>query len=169
MAIDGITTATPLSSMKFDKVFADTGSMFLGNIGGSIGETSVIAVLIGGLFLIVLGIANWRIPVSMIIGTIIFGGLFWLIDPATYPTPWFHLFAGGFMFGAMFMATDMVTSPVTGKGMWIFGSGIALIMIVIRLFGGLPEGVMYSILLMNATVPLINRYTRPRIFGEAKA
>ncbi len=169
MAIDGVTSATPLSAMKFDKVFADTGSMFIGNIGGSLGETSAIAVLIGGIFLIVLGIANWRIPVSMIVGAVVIGGVFWLIDPATYPAPWFHIFAGGFMFGAMFMATDMVTSPITGKGMWIFGIGISLFTIIIRLFGGLPEGVMYSILLMNATVPLINRYTRPRIFGEVKA
>jgi H+/Na+-translocating ferredoxin:NAD+ oxidoreductase subunit D len=168
-AIDGVTTATPLSAMKFDKIFADNTSMFMGNVGGSMGETSALAVLIGGAFLIAFGVANWRIPLSMTVGTLIFGGLFWLIDPAIYPNPIFHLLAGGFMFGALFMATDMVTSPITSKGMWIFGLGIALMMVLIRLFGGLPEGVMYSILFMNGTVPLINKYTRPRIFGEQRA
>jgi electron transport complex protein RnfD len=101
----------------------------------------------------------------MIVGIFLFGGIFNVIDPAKYPPPIFHLFAGGFMLGAFFMATDYVTSPVTSKGMWIYGLGISLVIVIIRLFGGVPEGVMYSILFMNAFVPLINRYTIPKPFG----
>jgi electron transport complex protein RnfD len=166
-AADTVTSATPLSAFKFDKVAADFSNLFLGNVSGSIGETSALAILLGGLFLIFAGIANWRVPLAMTIGVIIFGGIFWVVDPAAYPNPLFHITAGGFLFGALFMATDWVTSPLTSKGMWIYGLGIALIMVLIRLFGGLPEGVMYSILFMNGFVPMINRYTQPRIFGEA--
>jgi electron transport complex protein RnfD len=166
-AVDSVTSATPLAAFKFDKIFADTSSMAIGNIGGSLGETSAIAVLLGGIFLISIGIVNWRIPLSMVIGIFIFGGIFWLINPQ-YPSPVFHIFAGSFLFGAMFMATDWVTSPVTNKGMWIFGLGISLVLVVIRIYGGLPEGVMYSILFMNGFVPLINKYTTPRIFGVEK-
>ncbi len=166
-AVDSVTSATPLAALKFDKIFTDTASMTIGNIGGSLGETSAIAVLIGGIFLIAVGIVNWRIPLSMIIGMLVFGGIFWLIDPQN-PTPVFHIFAGSFLFGAMFMATDWVTSPITNKGMWIFGFGISFVLIIIRIYGGLPEGVMYSILFMNGFVPLINRYTKPTIFGVAK-
>lgn len=171
-AVDGVTTATPLSIAKFGDEAAraglDLGSMFFGNIGGSIGETSALAILLGGGFLIAIGIVNWRVPLSMTVGVLVFGGIFWIIDPVTYQNPLFHLFAGGFMFGALYMASDWVTSPLTAKGTWIFGLMIALIIVVIRLFGGLPEGVMYAILIMNGFVPLINRYTRPAIFGEAK-
>jgi len=165
---DAVSKATPLSSLKFDGIPAAIQPMFFGNIGGSIGETSALAILIGGIFLLVFGIANWRIPLSMIIGILVFGALIWLINPAKYPDPIYHLFSGGFLFGAFFMATDWVTSPLTGKGMWIFGFGISLIVVVIRVFGGLPEGVMYAILLMNAVVPIINRYTKPKVFGETK-
>lgn len=165
-AVDGVTTATPLSAFKFDSIVTGSQSLLLGNIGGSIGETSALAVLIGGIILIAIGVVNWRIPVSAIGGVFIFGGLFWLIDSSLYPTPIFHLLAGGFLFGAFFMATDWVTSPLTKKGMWIYGFGIALVLILIRLFGGLPEGVMYSILLMNGFVPLINKFTKPKTFGK---
>lgn len=166
-AVDGITSATPLAALKFDNLVSDQTSMMIGNIGGSLGETSAIAVLVGGIFLIAVGIVNWRIPLSMILGMIIFGGIFWIINPA-YPTPLFHILSGSFLFGAMFMATDWVTSPITNKGMWIFGIGIALVLVIIRVFGGLPEGVMYSILFMNAFVPMINRYTTPITFGAVK-
>jgi electron transport complex protein RnfD len=155
--------------MKFDGVFQDMQNMFIGNVGGSIGETSSLAILIGGIFLIVIGVVNWRVPAAMTIGVLIFGGLFWLIDPAKYPDPFFHIFAGGFLFGALFMATDWVSSPLTAKGMWIFGICISLMIIIVRLFGGLPEGVMYAILFMNAFVPLINKYTQPKVFGEVPA
>jgi len=166
-AVDSVTSATPLAAFKFDKIFTDTVPMAIGNVGGSLGETSAIAVLVGGILLIAVGIVNWRIPLSMIIGMILFGGLFWFINPQN-PSPVFHIFAGSFLFGAMFMATDWVTSPITNKGMWIFGLGISLVLVVIRIYGGLPEGVMYSILFMNGFVPLINRYTKPTIFGVVK-
>ncbi|GAB6281562.1 MAG: RnfABCDGE type electron transport complex subunit D [Ignavibacterium sp.] len=163
--IDSVTSATPLAAFKFDKVLTSIQPLIIGNIGGCIGETSAIALLIGGIFLMAIKIVNWRIPISMILGVIFFGGFFWLIDPIKNPNPFFHLFAGGFLLGAFFMATDWVTSPITKKGMLIYGLLISLLIIVIRLFGGLPEGVMYSILIMNSFVPLINRYTQPKIFG----
>ena len=166
-AVDSVTSATPLAAFKFDKIFTDTVPMAIGNVGGSLGETSAIAVLVGGILLISVRIVNWRIPLSMIIGMFLFGGLFWFINPQN-PSPVFHIFAGSFLFGAMFMATDWVTSPITNKGMWIFGLGISLVLVVIRIYGGLPEGVMYSILFMNGFVPLINRYTKPTIFGVVK-
>ena len=165
---DAVSSATPLSLMKFDHKFASIDNLFMGNIGGSLGETSAIAILIGGGFLLVTGVINYRVPLAMTLSAILFGGIFWLVDPALYPNPIFHIFAGGFLFGAVFMATDWVTSPLFSKGMWIYGISISLMIILIRLFGGLPEGVMYSILLMNAIVPLINKYTKPQIFGEAK-
>lgn len=168
MAVDTVTTATPLSALKFDGVTIGSMNLFWGNVGGSLGETSSLAVLLGGLFLIGAGVVNWRVPAAMILGVLAFGGLFWLIDSTAYPSPIFQLLSGGFLFGTFFMATDWVTSPLTSKGMWIFGLGISFIVVLIRIFGGLPEGVMYAILFMNAFVPLINRYTRSRIFGEAK-
>jgi len=165
---DAVSSATPLSAFKFDSIFAESSNLFFGNVSGSIGETSAFAVLIGGLFLIAAGIVNWRVPAAMILGAVIFGGIFWIINPVKYPDPVFHLFAGGFLFGAFFMATDWVTSPLTQKGMWIFGLGIALMVIFVRIFGGLPEGVMYAILFMNAFGALMNKYTPPKLFGEVK-
>lgn len=167
-SVDTVSSATPLAAFKFDRILTETSSLAIGNVGGSLGETSAIAVLLGGIFLIVVGIVNWRIPVSMIVGVIVFGGVLWLINPQQYPTPIFQIFAGSFLFGAMFMATDWVTSPITNKGMWVFGLGISLVLVVIRIFGGLPEGVMYSILIMNAFVPMINRFTLPQTFGAVK-
>lgn len=171
-APDAITSATPLSAWKFvdggKPFFTATENLFYGNIGGSIGETSALAILLGGALLFVLKIANWRVPAAMVVGMLVFGGIFHLLNPANYPAPVDQIFMGGFLFGAIFMATDWVSSPVTNKGMYIYGLGIALIIVMIRLFGGLPEGVMYAILLMNGFVPLINRYTRPVIFGEEK-
>jgi len=166
--IDGFSSATPLSLMKFDNKFEPINNLFLGNVAGSLGETSAIAILIGGIFLLVTGVINYRIPLAMVLSAIIFGGIFWLLNPTNYPNPLFHIFSGGFLFGAVFMATDWVTSPLYAKGMWIFGFAIAIFVILIRLFGGLPEGVMYSILLLNGFVPLINKYTKPRIFGREK-
>ena len=175
LSVDAVSSATPLAIMKFREAgvaaldaMTPYNEMLLGTTAGSLGETSAIAVLIGGAILLFTKVANWRIPLSMALGAVLLGGVFWLIDPALYPNPLFHLLSGGFLFGALFMATDLVTSPLTGKGMWYFGAGIGILTVLIRLFGGLPEGVMYSILLMNATVPLINRWTQPRIFGEAK-
>jgi electron transport complex protein RnfD len=138
-AVDSITSATPLSAYKFDKVLTQIQQMIVGNIGGSIGETSAIAILLGGIFLIVVGIVNWRVPVAMILGMIITSGIFWIIDPTKYPNPLFQIFAGGFLLGTFFMATDWVTSPITKKGMWIFGICISILVFTIRTFGGYPK------------------------------
>ncbi len=166
--VDAVSQATPLGLFKFGdptQFLGDIGTqkLLLGNVGGCIGETSAAAIIIGGLILALTRVANWQIMVSMILGGAVFGGAFHLAGIG--PSPLFHVLSGGFLFGAVFMATDYVSSPTTPRGQWIFGLGIALLTILIRLFGGLPEGVMYSILLMNATVPLIDRYTRPTIYG----
>jgi electron transport complex protein RnfD len=146
-------------------MIADTTSMFWGNIGGSLGETSALAILIGGLFLILIGVVNWRVPSAMIAGMLIFASIFWFIDPVKYPSPLFQLLSGGFLFGTFFMATDWVTSPITKSGMIIYGFAISFLVVMIRIFGGLPEGVMYAILIMNALVPTINKLTPPKAFG----
>ena len=166
--VDAVSQATPLGLFKFGEPVefaADiaTKKLLLGNVGGCIGETSAVAIIIGAVILLATRVAHWQITVSMLLGGVVFGGAFYLAGVG--PSPVFHILSGGFLFGAVFMATDYVTSPTTPRGQWIFGGGIALLTIVIRLFGGLPEGVMYSILLMNAAVPLINRATPPRIFG----
>jgi len=176
-AIDVVTTATPLGEMKTHLLIKDSlegftmGDLwnpFIGNIGGSIGETSVIALLLGAGFLLYRGYITWHIPITFIGTVFILSGLFWLINPDQYMNPLFHILTGGLMLGAFYMATDMVTSPVTNRGMMVFGVGCGVISIIIRLFGGYPEGVSYSILLMNAATPLIDRYTRPMTFGWRK-
>jgi len=159
--VDGVSSATPLSQMKMEGIATDTWNLFVGQIGGSLGETSAIALLLGFSYLLYKGYVNWRIPLAMV-GTVFLGTFAFGSDPI------FHLFAGGLMLGALFMATDMVSSPTTKLGRWIFGLGAGLLVVIIRLWGGYPEGVMYSILLMNTAVPLINRYTRPRSLGEVR-
>jgi electron transport complex protein RnfD len=168
-SVDAVSAATPLGAFKFEKALTPYFDMFIGNVGGCIGETSSLAILLGGAILLIRQAADWRIPVSLLVTVACFGGLFYLADPTQYPTPLFHLLGGGLLFLAFFMATDMVTSPVTIKGAWIFGIGAGVIVVIIRLFGGLPEGAMYAILLMNAFTPLIDRYSRPRFFGEKVA
>ncbi len=165
-AVDTVTGATPLGLMKFEGIGTHLKPLLFGNIGGCLGETSAIAILIGGLVLVILKYADWRIPLSYIGTVFLFSGALWLIDPAAYPDPLFMILSGGLMLGAFFMATDMVTSPVTPAGTWIYGIGMGVILVVIRIWGGLPEGVMYSILFMNGLVPLLNRWTRPKYFGE---
>ncbi|MCF7806909.1 MAG: RnfABCDGE type electron transport complex subunit D [Candidatus Marinimicrobia bacterium] len=167
--LDGVTAATPLGLFKFEQTTTELTGLLTGNISGSLGETSALAVLAGGLYLLIRKYADWRIPLSYLLSVFLISGIFWLISPEVYPSPVFHLFSGGLMLGAFFMATDMVTSPVTAAGAWIFGAGAGLVLVLIRLFGGLPEGVMYSILFMNAFTPIINRYTRPKFFGEIRA
>jgi Na+-translocating ferredoxin:NAD+ oxidoreductase subunit D len=162
---DATTAATPLALMKFEQTLTPYWKLLLGNIGGCLGETSALAILLGGAYLLYKKYIDWRIPASYLGTVAVFGAILWLVDPNQYPDPLFHLLAGGLMLGAWFMATDMVTSPITPLGSWIFGAGAGLLVIIIRLFGGLPEGVMYSILIMNSVTPLINRYTRPKVFG----
>jgi electron transport complex protein RnfD len=174
LKVDIATFATPLGNLKFQSAIAHgpltpLQDLFWGNVGGCIGETSAVALLIGGMYLLLRRTIDWRIPVGNLLSLAIFTGAFWLANPAKYASPLFHLLAGGFLLGALFMATDMVTSPVTRRAAWIYALGIGFLTGLIRLAGGYPEGVMYSILLMNAFVPLLNRYIRPRILGQRRA
>ena len=175
---DATTSATPLGAIK-ENVLKDgtTGMEFtweyftdlmFGNVMGSLGETSVIALLLGALLLLWKGYINWRVPVSFIGSVFLFTGVFFLLDPSGVASPVFHVVSGGLIIGAFFMATDMVTSPVTLKAMWVFGIGCGVLTAVIRLWGGYPEGVSFAILIMNATVPLLDRYLKPKVFGEKR-
>ncbi|MFZ2052983.1 MAG: RnfABCDGE type electron transport complex subunit D [Candidatus Aminicenantales bacterium] len=171
LKVDLATFATPLGNLKFQDAVAQgtlapLRDLFLGNIGGCLGETSAIALLIGGIYLLLKRTIDWRIPLGSVISLGLFSGAFWLADPGRYASPLFHLLGGGFLIGALFMATDMVTSPVTSRATWIYALGIGIVIGIIRLFSGYPEGVMYSILFMNTFVPLLNHYLRPRILGE---
>lgn len=173
LSVDAITFATPLGNLKFEAALVEgtltpVKDLFWGNVGGSLGETSAIALLIGAAFLFYKKAIDWKIPAGIILSLTVFTGIFWLVSPGTYATPLFHLMAGGVIIGAFFMATDMVTSPITPMGTWIFALGIGGLVGVIRLFGGLAEGVMFSILFMNMLVPLLNRFSRPRILGERR-
>jgi electron transport complex protein RnfD len=163
--VDAVTAATPLARMKFDAAPTALGDLLLGTTAGALGETSALLILLCGAYLAARRVLNWRIPVSIFATVLVFGGVLRWVDPGIYPTPWFHLFSGGLVLGAVFMATDPVTSPITQRGCWVFGIGIGVLVLVIRLFGGLPEGVMFAILLMNAVTPLINRMTQARVYG----
>ncbi len=175
--IDTVSSATPLGKMKESLLLkgdlsdiADISWIdpFLGYVGGSVGEISAGALTIGGLYLIARRVITWHIPASFL-GTILaIAALFHQIDPTKYASPLFHLVTGGLILGAFFMATDLVTSPVTHRGMLIFGAGCGLITMMIRYWGGYPEGVSFSILLMNAATPLIDRWVKPRTFGTGK-
>ncbi|MDM8569675.1 RnfABCDGE type electron transport complex subunit D [Thiotrichales bacterium HSG1] len=163
---DTISTATPLGLMKFEQQVTPWSNLIFGNSSGSFGETCGLLIILAGLYLILRRAIDWRIPVAILGSVAIFTGLLFTYDSNIYPSPMFSVFSGGLLFGTFFMATDPVTSPLTPKGTWIFGIGIGIIVVLIRVFGGFPEGVMYAILLMNATVPLIERYTQPRPFGH---
>ncbi len=174
---DATTGATPLGIMKeglrnsetIDNIMKNIPSsmdMFYGKMGGSLGEVAAIALILGFLYLIAKKIITWHIPVSVIGTVFIFTGILWLANPEQNADPVFHLLTGGLLLGAIFMATDYVTSPMTPKGMIIFGIGIGLLTVIIRRYGAYPEGVQFAILIMNAFVPLINSYTKPKRFGE---
>lgn len=166
--VDLVTAATPLGLMKFEHQGTDPLALFLGNVGGSLGETSALLILLGGAYLAWKGYLDWRVPVSILATVFLFSGVLFAVDSSRYPDPFFMLLSGGLMLGAVYMATDMVTSPVTHRGAWIYGIGIGLLVVLIRVWGGLPEGVMYAILLLNALVPAINRATQPRVFGTPR-
>jgi Na+-translocating ferredoxin:NAD+ oxidoreductase subunit D len=168
VARDGFTGATPLALMKFEHVAADTSDLLFGTISGSAGETSALLIFICGLYLIARRMMDWRITASVLLSAAVLSGMFYLWNPEIYPSPLFTLFSGGLMLGAVFMATDMVASPETSVGVWIYGIMIGVVTVVIRLFGGLNEGVMYAILLANAASPLISRVTQPRKYGYVK-
>jgi electron transport complex protein RnfD len=171
--VDAVSMATPLGDIKTTLMLKGVIDMshfsymdsFIGFVGGSLGETSVLALLVGGLFLLARRVITWHIPAAFLGTVFVMTGVFWLVDPTKYVDSVFHILSGGLMLGALFMATDMVTSPVYPRGMLIFGIGCGIITVIIRLFGGYPEGVAFSILLMNAATPLIDRYTAPKKFG----
>ena len=174
---DATTGATPLGLMKEGIKNGDSISdlmnnippyidLFIGKMGGSAGEIAAFALIIGLIYLLARKIITFHIPVSIILTVTIFTGILWWSDPTKYANPLFHLLTGGLLLGAIFMATDYVTSPMTIAGMWIYGIGIGIITILIRIFGAYPEGVQFAILIMNAFVPLINKYIKPARFGE---
>ena len=174
--VDAKTAATPLGLLKeglkkgeamdaIQKTLPSHMDLFLGQVGGCIGEISVVALLLGGLWLLWKGIITWRIPVFYLLGLVLFTGPFWLSDSQHFADPLFHLLSGGVMLGAWFMATDMVTSPMSNRGQIIFALAGGVICGAIRLFGAYTEGCSYSILIMNAFVPLLDRAFKPRSFA----
>ncbi|OSM01875.1 putative RnfABCDGE type electron transport complex subunit D [Magnetofaba australis IT-1] len=180
-AMDTITAATPLGHYKtemglgrtvhealmttfgFDYINAASGEM-----GGSLGETSAILLLGGGLYMIHKKLIGWHIPAAMLAGCLLPAAIMWLVNGDKYPDPLFHLLTGGLILGAFFMATDMVTSPVTPRGQIIFGAGCGFLTYVIRTWTGYPEGVSFAVVIMNCAVPLIDQYTRPVVYGKSK-
>ncbi|MCB0846353.1 MAG: RnfABCDGE type electron transport complex subunit D [Bacteroidetes bacterium] len=166
--VDGITSATPLSAWKFDHIVAEASDLALGLVSGSTGETSALLILLGGIYLIARNMMNWRIPVAILGSVFALSGILYLVNSEIYPNPVFMLFSGGLMLGAVFMATDMVGSPITPLGVILYGVLIGVLVVVIRIWGGLPEGVMYAILLANALSPQIDNMIRPRVYGTSK-
>ena len=167
-AYDAATSATPLARMKFESVFAADSDLMYGLTTGSVGETCGVLILLGGAYLVLRHMMNWRIPMSIFLTVAIITWALMLYDPARYPGPLFMLFSGGLMLGAVFMATDLVASPITNAGCWIYGALIGTLVVVIRFWGGMPEGVMYAILLANAVSPHIDRLIQPRVFGTGR-
>jgi len=168
LGIDGFTGATPLALQKFQQVEANAWDLFLGLVPGSAGETSAALILICGLFLAFHRMLDWKIPVGVMLGAVLVALPLWLYDGHHFPSPWFVLFSGGLMLGAWFMASDMVGSPETPWGALTYGLFIGALTVIIRLFGGLTEGIMYAILIANAASPLIAAATQPRVYGTRK-
>ncbi|MCT4601479.1 MAG: RnfABCDGE type electron transport complex subunit D, partial [Marinifilum sp.] len=177
--IDVETGATPLAIIKeglnsgqpLSKLMSEIPSnmdLFLGNMGGSMGEIAGAALVLGLIYMLIRKIITWHIPVSVIGSVAIFTGILHMVDPEAYAGPLFHILTGGLLLGGIFMATDYVTSPMSNKGMIIYGIGIGVLTVVIRVFGAYPEGVSFAILIMNAFVPLINVYVKPKRFGEKR-
>lgn len=176
--LDAQTGATPLALMKealksgqsvsdvmTSGAIGSYRDLFLGNMGGSLGEIAAIALLIGFVYMLFRKIITWHIPVTIFATVFVFAGILHLCNPEQFADPVFHLLTGGMMLGAIFMATDYVTSPMSNKGMVIYGIGIGVITIVIRVFGAYPEGMSFAILIMNAFTPLLNRYCKPERFA----
>ena len=179
--MDAFSAATPLGQYRIETSLGKTVQEALGGaydydswyaaggfITGSMGETSALLLLVGGVYMIRKKIITWYIPASMLIGCLLPAAIFWIYDASLYPDPIFHLVTGGLILGAFFMATDMVTSPVSVKGQVIFGLSCGLLTYLIRTWGGYPEGVSFAVVIMNTAVPLIDQYTRPTIYGKAK-
>jgi electron transport complex protein RnfD len=174
---DAVTGATPLAIIKeglkngeplsgLMNQIPTPARMFLGDMGGSMGEVAAVALLLGLAYLLIRKVITWHIPVSVIGSIAIFTAILWLVNPEKNADPMFHILAGGVLLGAIFMATDYVTSPMVPKAMLIYGCGIGIITVIIRVYGAYPEGVSFAILIMNAFVPLMNAYIKPKRFGE---
>jgi electron transport complex protein RnfD len=177
-ALDATTGATPLALAKetlknggsVSEIMAqiDINNLLIGLKSGSFGEVAALALLLGGAYLLLRRVISWHIPVAVLGTMAVFSAILWFIAPEAYMPPMFHLLTGGALLGALFMATDYSTSPMTHKGGLIFGVGVGLLTIVIRLWGAYPEGMSFAILIMNAVVPLINKYVKPTHFGAYK-
>ena len=167
--VDAFTGATTLSMIKhhFGTV-PDTLDLLIGKMGGSMGEVSVLALLIGFVYLLYKRVISWHIPIAVLSTVFIFTGILYFVNPGVYASPIIHLLSGGLMLGAIYMATDYATSPMSKKGMLIYGAGIGIITVVIRVWGLYPEGISFAILIMNAFTPIINRYVKPKRFGEVR-
>jgi electron transport complex protein RnfD len=166
--VDGISHATPLAKWKFENQLTAAADLLTGAATSSVGETSAVIILLGGIYLAARRFLDWRIPVAIFGSAMLVALAFNLYDPTRFPPPVFVWLSGGIMLGAIFMATDMATSPVTPLGVWIYGAIIGVVTVMIRYFGGLTEGVMYAILLGNALTPLLDRYAPPRVFGTRR-
>ncbi len=166
--VDVITQATPLTAFKQSGIGSPLSSLFLGITNGSLGETSALACLLGGIYLCLRRTASWEIPVGVLVAAGIVGGINDLAGSGAAWTTIHHLLGGALLFGAFFIATDPVSSPLTPKGKFIFGAGVGVLVMIIRIFSGYPEGVMFAVLLMNGVTPLINRWTIPTPFGGEK-
>jgi electron transport complex protein RnfD len=176
---DAATGATPLGMLKEEGALKPVGeimseipsylNLFLGNMKGSSGEVAAFALLIGMCYLLYRKIITWHIPVSILATVFLFTGILWLANPDRYASPVFHLLTGGLMLGAIYMATDYVTSPMTGTGKLIYGVGIGIVTVLIRVFGAYPEGVQFAILIFNGFTPLLNKYIKPARFGREVA
>lgn len=178
-AVDATTEATPLAIMKEGikngEPISDLMSqipnyteLLIGNMSGSVGEVSAALLLLGFVYMLIRKIITWHIPIGVLGSMFVFSGILWLVNPDQFVDPIFHMLTGGAMLGAIFMATDMVTSPMSKKGQIIFAVGIGVITVCIRTWGAYPEGISFAILIMNAFVPLINNYVKPKRFGETK-
>ena len=173
---DVITGPTPLGLMKEGLASKTVGELmpevpsylhlFMGKMMGSAGEVSALALLIGMFYLMYKKIISWHIPLSILGTVFVFSGILWLANPDRFADPLFHLLSGGLMLGAIYMATDYVTSPMTQKGMIIYGIGIGIVTVLIRIFGAYPEGVQFAILIFNGFTPLINKFVKPKRFGK---
>jgi electron transport complex protein RnfD len=152
--------------IKFEHRTPELWDLLAGNTAGSLGETSALLLLACGLWMGWRRLYDWRIPVAVLAAVVALSGVIHLVSPTASPPPWIMLGSGGLLFGTFFMATDPVSSPLAPKGAWVFGIGVGVLVVLIRLWGGLPEGVMYAILLMNGAAPLIDRSLQPRVFGH---
>ena len=160
---EGVTESTVPELMQEVPGYMD---LFIGNMMGSAGEIAALALLLGMVYMLVKKIITWHIPVTVLGSVAVFTGILWLVDPSSFADPLFHLLTGGLMLGGIYMATDYVTSPMSRKGMVIYGVLIGILTVVIRVFGAYPEGVQFAILIMNAFVPLLNKYIKPKRFGK---